>query len=277
MTYDVLGPGGLDYLPCRYGASKLLFRGPLRELTEPYIAFIGGTETYGKFIRTPFPALIEDQLGRTAVNFGVPNAGIDVFTLEPTVLNATADAQVTVVQVMGAQNNSNRYYSVHPRRNDRFTSASNILKAIYPEVDFADFHFTRHLINRLANVSPGRFVKVRAELQTAWVARMSQLLNSIRGPTILLWFADHPPLVEADVLHNALRHDPLFVTREMLDRVAVHASELVEVVCSAEAANAGTAGMVFSDLEEPAAQHMKGPAAHAEVQRALVEAIEGLV
>ncbi|MDC1223540.1 DUF6473 family protein [Ascidiaceihabitans sp.] len=46
MTYDVLGAGNLDYLPCRYGTSKLLFRGPRRPLKEPYIAFLSGTETY---------------------------------------------------------------------------------------------------------------------------------------------------------------------------------------------------------------------------------------
>ena len=46
MTYDALGAGALDYLPCRYGTSKLLFRGPRRPLKEPYIAFLSGTETY---------------------------------------------------------------------------------------------------------------------------------------------------------------------------------------------------------------------------------------
>ncbi|MEL7098122.1 MAG: DUF6473 family protein, partial [Pseudomonadota bacterium] len=31
MSYDA-GHGGLDYLPCRYGASKVLFRGPRKSL-----------------------------------------------------------------------------------------------------------------------------------------------------------------------------------------------------------------------------------------------------
>jgi hypothetical protein len=34
MTYDVLGPGPLDYLPCRYDMSRLLFRGPKRNLNN---------------------------------------------------------------------------------------------------------------------------------------------------------------------------------------------------------------------------------------------------
>lgn len=34
MTYDALGAGALDYLPCRYGTSKLLFRGPRRPVKK---------------------------------------------------------------------------------------------------------------------------------------------------------------------------------------------------------------------------------------------------
>jgi uncharacterized protein DUF6473 len=64
MTIDALGLGALDYLPCRYGNSKLLFRGPKRSLDEPYIAFIGGTETYGKFLAKPFPVLVEEEFGK---------------------------------------------------------------------------------------------------------------------------------------------------------------------------------------------------------------------
>ena len=63
MAYEKLGHSPLDYMPCRYGASKLLFRGPRRVLEAPYVACLGGTETYGKFIEAPFPALIEAQTG----------------------------------------------------------------------------------------------------------------------------------------------------------------------------------------------------------------------
>ena len=43
-----------------------------------------------------------------------------VFVNEPTVIDICSKALVTVVQLMGAQNTSNRFYAVHPRRNDRF-------------------------------------------------------------------------------------------------------------------------------------------------------------
>ena len=61
MTYDARGQGALDYLPCRYGVSRLLFRGPKSKLDHPYLAFIGGTETYGRFIADPFVHLVQKK------------------------------------------------------------------------------------------------------------------------------------------------------------------------------------------------------------------------
>ena len=51
MTFAMTAPGALDYFPCRYGRSRVLFRGPRRPLDVPYVAFLGGTETYGRFLR----------------------------------------------------------------------------------------------------------------------------------------------------------------------------------------------------------------------------------
>lgn len=276
MTYDALGPGALDYLPCRYGTSKLLFRGPRRDLDAPYVALIGGTETYGKFIKEPFPEQVEKAIGVTCVNFGFPNAGVDAFAHDPFVVSAAAKAKTAVIQVLGAQNMTNRFYAVHPRRNDRFISASQLLRTIYREVDFADFHFTKHMLNRLLMVSPDRFETVRPELQQAWLARMRLLLGQIKGKTILLWMADHPPQPKALLDQNILGPDPLFITREMMDEITPFATSVVEVVVSKEAISEGTEGMVFSQMEAMAAAEMMGPSAHAEAAGALIAALNDL-
>ena len=276
MTYDVLGPGALDYLPCRYGASKLLFRGPRRSLDAPYVAFIGGTETYGKFIDKPFPALVEEALGMTCVNFGYPNAGIDAFSHDPFVVGAASGAAVSVIQVMGAQNMTNRLYGVHPRRNDRFVSASTLLRAIYREVDFADFHFNRHMLRRLQLVSPDRFKTVKEELQTAWLARMRLILGQIQRKTVLLWFSARAP-EEVDASAGVLGGDPLFVTREMIEEIRPHATEVVEVVASEHACAAGTDGMIYSQMEAMAATEMLGPLAHQEAAKAVADALRPLL
>ncbi|MEP1519973.1 DUF6473 family protein [Ascidiaceihabitans sp.] len=261
MSFDALGPGALDYLPCRYGTSKLLFRGPRRSLKDPYVAFLGGTDTYGKFIANPFPDLTEQELKMTCLNLGCVNAGIDVFVTDPHVSELTSDAEVTVIQLMGAHNMSNRFYSVHPRRNDRFLKPSSLLQAIYREVDFAEFNFNKHLLLRLYTLSPGRFETVVEELKQAWLARMRTMIRSIKGKVVLLWFADHTP-DEQMTLDD--ERDPWFVTRDMIEELREMVDDIVEVVASEEAQAVGTEGMIFSDLEAPVAGYVLGLAAHQE-------------
>jgi len=53
-----LGRTLLDIEPCRYGYSRLTFRGPEPNLDASYIAFLGTTETVGPFLTRPFPTLV---------------------------------------------------------------------------------------------------------------------------------------------------------------------------------------------------------------------------
>ncbi|SNS31674.1 DUF6473 family protein [Antarctobacter heliothermus] len=264
------GHGSLEYYPCRYGNSRVLFRGPRRQLDGPYVAFLGGTETYGRFVEQPFPELLETRVKLPCANFGVVNAGVDLYLNDPSVMDLIAGADAKVVQIMGAQNLSNRFYSVHPRRNDRFLRASDRLMALYPEIDFTEFHFVRHMLGRLSEVSSDRYAEVLAELRMAWTARMKSLLTQLRGDIVLLWFADHPVPVETPA---TLEGDPLFVNRDMVETLRPRVSQVIEVVASDAARIEGTRGMVFSDFEACAAEELMGPLAHQEVSAALAEVL----
>lgn len=271
MTFENLGLPALDYFPCRYGASKMLFRGPKRRLDKPYVAFLGGTETYGKFIGKPFANLVEEQVGRVCVNLGAINAGVDVYLNDPSLLEIAAGARACVVQVMGAQNMSNRFYAVHPRRNDRFLQASELMRTVFRDVDFTRFNFTRHLLRDLRNQSEERFEMVRFELKQAWLARMDQLLAKIPGPVVLVWFADHA--IGSHVDDGSLGHDPLFVDREMIEALRPKVGAVVEVAASQAALAEGTFGMVYTPMEAPAAAELMGPLAHEEAAQAVSTAL----
>lgn len=277
MTYDTLGGQPLDYAPCMYGMANVQFRGPKRDLDVPHIAFLGGIETYGRFLPTPFPALLEERLGHPCVNFGLPNAGVDVFTQRKFVTEALHKSQVAVVQIMGAHNMSNRFYTVHPRRNDRFVAAATSLRELYPEMDFAEINFTRHLMKKLLRGSAKRFDLVLDEIQTAWVARMRLLLGQIKGRSVLVWFAPNTPMSDEDMRRDLPRADPAFVTREMIDMVAPHADEVMEVIASPQAVRSGLYGMAFNDAERRAASKVLGPLAHEEVASALEVALKKLL
>lgn len=207
--------------------SKLALRGPARDLGQPFVAVLGGSETFGKGVARPYPALLEDRIGMPVVNLGVMHAGASLFTKERWLLDVAADARLTVIQILGAQNMTNRLYCVHPRRNDRFLTTSSALRLIYPEVDFTEVHFTGHLLRRLEETSTERFSIVVEELRWAWVQRMRRVITSIPGDVELLWLSDRKPEDAADTLASC---EPMFVTRAMLEELAPHIMGVTEIV-----------------------------------------------
>ncbi|MFV2035830.1 MAG: DUF6473 family protein, partial [Halocynthiibacter sp.] len=213
------------------------------------------------------PTLVGQMIGNKSVNFGCVNAGADVYVSDQTVLEACAGAKITVLQAMGAQNMSNRFYAVHPRRNDRFLRASALLKTIFGEVDFTEFNFTRHLLTALQSLSSERFSVVRRELREAWIARTRTMIQKIDGTVVLLWLADRSP--EDESIQWGIGSDPLFVDRSMLAEMRPYVQEIVEVVPDATLKPEGTEGMVFSPLEEPAAKELLGLSAHRDAAEAL--------
>jgi hypothetical protein len=275
MAYVFPGAGAPDYFPCRYGASKLLFRGPRRTLDPPYCAALGGTLTYGKFVTRPYPALVEVATGLQVVNLGCVNAGPDVFVNEPAVISIAARAQVCVVQIMGAMNLSNRFYSVHPRRNDRFLTAQPPLRSLFREVDFTEFHFTRHMMQTLLSVAPDRFEIVANELRAVWTQQMRALLTALDRRAMLLWVSDTAP--GAPLARPDLGRDPALVDRDMVEAILPLAREMLSVVISPEALARGVNGMDFGPMDGPAARHVPGPAVHREVATALSERLLQLV
>ena len=261
MAYQYPSEGSLNYLPCRYGKSKLLFRGPQKDLRDDYIAFLGGTETYGKYVPVPFVDLISAGAEMTTVNLGCVNAGTDVFLNDETVMDMCDAASVTVLQMTGAQNMSNRFYAVHPRRNDRFLRASTLLKTIYREIDFTDFNFTRHLLSTLEAASVEKFAMVRQELKDAWVARMRTMVQRIPGDVVLLWMSDHAP--DDKDATNVISGDPLFVDRAMIEEIRPLVKDIVEIVGTRDEIEQGYDLLAFPELEAAAAKEMLGPIVHA--------------
>ena len=253
----------LDYQRCTYEGCRLNFRGPAVDLDAPYVAVLGGTETYGRFIADPFPELMREWIGLPVANFGVAHAGLSLFSQEPWLLDAASRSHVTILQVLGAQNMSNRLYSVHSRRNDRFLSVSPALREMFPDVDFTDIHFTGHLMETLAEDSVP-FQKLVSELKWGWKQRMHRIVSMIKGDIILLWMSDRSP-DEGGWIKGAT--EPLFVDRDMLDELSPEIAGVVEVVTACDAADLD--GKIVGEGEAEAASCLPCPKDHARVAEAL--------
>lgn len=215
MAFMEPGGGARNVELCRYGTSRLLFRGPERALEAPYWVVLGGTACHAPAVEDPWPALLERRSGRPVANLSVVNAGVDLFLREPVLSRLAAGAERVFVQVVGALNLSNRFYQVHSRRNDRFVGARPPLQALYPEVDFTDFTFTRHMAQVLLRISPERFETVATELRQVWLSRMANLLRPLQGRATLVWIGQgRPP--RAGRPSGTILEDPWLVDAGML-------------------------------------------------------------
>ncbi|WP_114964575.1 DUF6473 family protein [Alkalilacustris brevis] len=273
MAYSWPGRGGLDYHCCSYGQSRLRFRGPSRRLEGRYCAVLGGTESFGKFIARPYADLLEQKAGTRVINLGCVNAGLDSFLGDEQALQIARGAEAVVLQLPGAHALSNPLYTVHPRRNDRFLRTAPALRALYPEVDFTEFTFTRHLLGGLARRGPRRFAKVRAVLAAAWVERAAALIAQVGRPVVGLWLARHaPPAIACPFVPG----DPLMVTRDMLDRLLPSLAGYVEMVAAAADDGFDVEGMIFAPAEREAAAHLPGPAAHETAAERLMPLIKAM-
>ena len=275
MSYAFASEESLDYFPCKYGSSKLTFRGPARSTVGDYLVTLGGTETFGKFVEAPFPQLLERRLGLPVVNLGCMNAGPDLYTNEPGILAIASSARACVVQILGAQNMSNRYYSVHRRRNDRFLVATHLLRGMFPTVDFTEFNFTRHMLTALQTAAPDRFEVVAEELRAGWVLQMRNLLSRLRLPTVLLWASNTMPPEPQQ--HSKILCDAPLVDAEMIKAVRPLATSYIEVISSAAARAEGISGMKFAPLERHSAAALPGRAAHAEIAAQVAVALHAYV
>ena len=272
MAYALPSEGSLDYFPCRYGASKLMFRGPRRSLNRPYVVFLGGNETYGQFIPDPYPDLVEEETGFGSVNLGCPNAGLDVYLNNPALTDIAAKAEAVVLQIIGAANLSNRYYTVHPRRNDRFLGATPLLKTLFREVDFTEFTFTRHLLVTLHAQSPERFAVLADDLRATWLARMQDLLARLPQRTVLLWIADQAP--QAFTRKTLQNQEPVLIDAETMAAIRPLARSYVEVITRPDQRGQSLRNMAFAPTEADAAAAVPGPEVHRDVSKILANALE---
>lgn len=221
-----------DVQSCHYGHARLNFRGPERDLRQDFVAVLGGSEAYGPQVALPFPALMEPCLGMGVANLAQAQASADFYLTEPAVLEVAAKARAVAVVVMGAANQSNSFYRVHPRRNDRFIQASPQLRALYPEVDFTEFHFTQHLLRHLHAVSAKRFDVVVQELREVWIERMRELLGRIPVPLVLTWIARIGPPAAGGAVD--LGQKPVLVDADMLAQLLDLVSDYTEMTLAAD-------------------------------------------
>ena len=151
------------------------------------MACVGGDETFGRFVESPFPDAVQKQLGKTCANFGSLFAGVEALTRRSRSAEVGKPAERCVLQLPQVHGQSNRFYRVHPRRNDRFLEPTQDLLALYPDIDFTEVHFVRHLLKAACHgkFSDARFEVVAHELRQGWLRSLGTFLGQLDPPVLL--------------------------------------------------------------------------------------------
>lgn len=272
MSYHESGALSAEEPLCRYAGSERWYRGPKLALDRPYLACVGADETFGRFVARPFPSVLDDKLDMPCINLGSLFCGVDGLTLDTCLLDLMNNAKTCVLQLPGILGQTNPFYRVHVRRNDRVLEATADLRALYPEVDFAEIHFVRHLILRLAEFQDARFEMVADSLRRGWLTKLSDFLTQVKPPVVLLWLdIVHSP----DAQHLSLP-ETVQVSASMVSELARHCAGKIEMEVRPSGESDDLEDMLFGTMQQPMAEYMIGPATHRAIAERLLSAIRDL-
>lgn len=269
---------GLECQTYRFGRSRQRFRAPMPDLSKPYVAFIGGSEVFGKFVDRPYPLILADRLKVQCANWGTPGAGPSFFLKDPVVLEACSRAEVCVVSVMSAVPMSNRLYTVFKRRNGRLRTTSEMLRALYPKLDLSEFRFVHNMLHRMYRENRDNFRLLEIELRQAWVARMRELLDDIETARLLVWMSTRRP--DESVFsggRGSFVTPPAFVTREMLEEVRPMVDQVIEYVAAPSAAEDRAGERSYDPRFDRMAPMMPGQTMHEQLADALAQPLKDML
>jgi Domain of unknown function (DUF6473) len=210
----------IDYelyeLPGIFGS----FRGPPVK-GDAYVACVGAAQTFGRFVPTPFPALLARTLGIDALNLGRGGAGPTFPCSDPALLRYINRARLVIVQVFSGRSQSNSLFRVV----DHGMMGINLADGAKASAN----QFYTWLLGQ----DPQLARQIVAETRENYVQDMTRLLDAIEAPKILFWFSvrepAYPELWQLPI-ERLWGEFPHFVNQDMVERLRGHSDAYVECV-----------------------------------------------
>lgn len=208
----------IDYELYHIPGVRLDLRGP-PVTTEQYVACVGAAQTFGRFVEKPFPKLISSGLGVETLNLGRGGAGPNYPLSNPRLLEYINRARVVVVQVLSGRSQSNSL----------FRTLRDGMTGIHDGREVSAMDFYEWLMKQGTDLAK----KIVAETRENYVSAMTQMLDAITPPKILLWLSVRTPEYDErwdSTIWKLWGEFPHLVNREMVDRIRNHADRYVECV-----------------------------------------------
>ena len=264
----------VDYNLFQVPGSDEWFRGPefSRESCE-YITFIGAAQTFGTFVRYPFPAILSERLPRPTLNLGIGGAGPGRFLQDPALIDHANKGVFTVVQVMSGRSAENSEFELLDGCSSMRRRGSKD-RAVLAEVIWAQ------IIKERPQADLKRLIR---ETQEDWVNKMRALLDRISTPKALVWISRRRPGAYPSDAAAALKEFPHFVTRKMVDQIKSRVDVFVDATSargSPQALSSRFTGMPIGHVRSDTFVFQSGypsPEMHEDIANALFPALHDML
>ena len=171
----------VDYRPFTLDGCPVPFRGPgIDPQAAPERSFftcLGAAQTYGCFVDHPFPDLLADRLGLSALNLAVGGAGPGFYLQYPALIAAMNRGRFVIVQAMAARHEANSRFA-----------ADGYVEYLRDRVR-GDSIDSVSAWSRVLEETPGDAPRLVAESQANWLESMRRLRAAITVPVVFLWFS----------------------------------------------------------------------------------------
>ena len=215
----------IDYELFQLSGTGYRVRGPQPPSLKPneYFTCLGAAQTFGCFAEKPFPALLSQRFGLSALNLGIAGAGPRFFLQrEAGALLRYANAgRFAIVQVMSGRSEDNSRFDTRGRE---YLIRRSDGERIGAEPAYRDL---------LANESESTLRAIVEETRENWVESYTALFEAFQVPAILFWFSTRVPEYEevsSDNIYDLFGQFPQLVNQAMVDRVRHLSDAYVECV-----------------------------------------------
>jgi Domain of unknown function (DUF6473) len=215
------------------------FRGPA-PATSRYIAFVGAAQTFGRFCKVPFPALLGQKLQVEVSNLGRGGVG-PAFFRDTRILEHLNASLMVVVQVLSGRSMSNSAFK---------TNGNMEGFRVRDGVEMIAEEFFEDLLLH----EPQSVEAIVEETRANYVKEMRALLNAIQPPKILLWFSVRAPEYQEQLslpIENLFGEFPQLVNRKMIEELKKDADAYIECVTKR-----GLPGLLVDRQGNPTSVHL---------------------
>lgn len=182
--YQNLDKNIIDYKI--YDFQGLELRGPKLDNTK-YIAYIGASQTFGRYCQEPYPHLLSKRLNMGTLNFGIGGKGPTYFLKNKTIIEAVNRAELVIIQVLSGRSIGN---SVFESRD----GGMHGIRLIDGKRMRSDYIFSELISGKDKRGLSKEFMEnLVKEIRGNYVSATIELLKAIQPPKVLLWLSTRTP------------------------------------------------------------------------------------